>query len=215
MPVQAVIFDLDGVITDTAHFHFLAWQALARELGVAFDEQDNEALKGIDRMGSLRAILAKGTIELSEHEQLSLAEQKNRHYLQLVQQMGPEDVLPGVDAMLTLLAQEGIATGVASASKNARLVLERLNLLERFAYVADAAKVTNPKPHPEVFLTVADALNVPAGHCLGVEDAAAGVQAIKAAGMRAVGIGDRAVLAQADWVYASPAQVPLASLLAQ
>ncbi|WP_406666885.1 beta-phosphoglucomutase [Gallaecimonas sp. GXIMD1310] len=215
MPVQAVIFDLDGVITDTAHFHFLAWQALARELGVAFDEQDNEALKGIDRMGSLRAILAKGAIELSEHEQLSLAEQKNRHYLQLVQQMGPEDVLPGVDAMLTLLAQEGIATGVASASKNARLVLERLNLLERFAYVADAAKVTNPKPHPEVFLTVADALNVPAGHCLGVEDAAAGVQAIKAAGMRAVGIGDRAVLAQADWVYASPAQVPLASLLAQ
>lgn len=215
MTIHAVIFDLDGVITDTAVFHYQAWRQLAQGLGVTFTEDDNESLKGIDRMGSLAWILAKGGLSLPHEQQLALAEQKNGHYLRLVATMTAADRLPGITSLLAELDALGVKKGVASASKNAALVLSRLGLAGQFDYVADAAKVSRSKPDPEVFLTVAEALGCTPSQCLGVEDAVAGVQAIKAAGMKAIGIGSPAVLTQADWVYPSPAQIPIRLLLAQ
>jgi beta-phosphoglucomutase len=197
---KAVIFDLDGVITDTAHYHFVAWKALAESLDIPFDAAFNEELKGVDRMGSLERILARGSRSFSDEEKLQLADRKNLHYQQLIETMTPNDLLPGaVDALQTVRAS-GLKTGLASASKNAFTVLARLGISELFDHVVDAAKVARSKPDPEVFLKAAYALDVMPGDCLGVEDAVAGVQAIKAAGMKALGIGDPAVLTQADAV---------------
>jgi beta-phosphoglucomutase len=196
--LQAVIFDLDGVITDTAHFHFLAWRALAQQLGLPFDEAFNERLKGIDRMGSLALILAQGTQRYSEAEQQAFAARKNAHYQQLLETMDAKDLLPGALDALDAVRAAGLKTGLASVSRNAMTVLQRLGITGRFDTVVDAAIVQRGKPDPEIFLRAAAQLGVPAAACLGVEDAVAGVQAIKAAGMCAVGVGDPQVLREAD-----------------
>lgn len=202
MTIQAFIFDLDGVLTDTAEYHFLAWKALADQLGVDFDKTDNEQLKGVDRMGSLQFILQKGGLRLPEKQILALAEQKNHHYQQLIAGMSEADLFEGVTKLFNVLKDRNIAIGLASASKNAAMVLERLGITDAFDYVADASKVKQGKPHPEIFLTVADALNTPPAQCVGIEDSLAGLQAIIDAGMHSVGIGDARVLHQADVVYA-------------
>jgi beta-phosphoglucomutase len=197
---KAVIFDLDGVITDTAHYHFIAWKALADSLDIPFDAAFNEQLKGIDRMGSLELILAKSRTTYSMEDKRRLADEKNRHYQQLIETMTPHDLLPGAIDVLQTVRAAGLKIGLASASKNAATVLARLGIAECFDHVVDAAQVACGKPHPEIFLKAAYHFDIAPGRCLGVEDAAAGVQAIKAAGMRAVGIGDPMVLAQADAV---------------
>ena len=197
---KAVIFDLDGVITDTAHYHYLAWKRLAESLGVGFDEQFNEQLKGIDRMGSLDLILAGAAQAYSPQQKLALADTKNAHYQQLISTMSAADLLPGAVAALDALRAAGLKIGLASVSKNAFSVLDRLGIRDRFDDVVDAALLANSKPHPEIFLTAARHLGVAPADCLGVEDAVAGVTSIKAAGMFALGIGSPHILTEADIV---------------
>jgi beta-phosphoglucomutase len=197
---SAVIFDLDGVITDTAHYHYLAWKRLAESEGVAFDLAFNERLKGIDRMGSLDLILAGAARAYSPQRKLALADTKNRHYQQLISTMSADDLLPGAVDALTAVRAAGLKIGLASASKNAFAVLDRLGIRDRFDYVVDAALLANSKPHPEIFLTAARHLRVAPAGCLGVEDAVAGVASIKSAGMFALGIGSPQVLTEADVV---------------
>lgn len=206
---KAVIFDLDGVITDTAHYHYLAWQDLADSLGVPFDRRTNEALKGIDRMGSLELILASAARNYSAEEKLVLAESKNRQYQQLIAGMTAEDLLPGAVEALALVRAAGLKIGLASVSKNAFEVLYRLGIRSCFDYVVDASLIERGKPDPEIFLKAASELGVDPADCLGVEDAAAGVAAIKAAGMRALGVGDPDVLSQADTVISNLQQFTL------
>jgi beta-phosphoglucomutase len=196
---KAVIFDLDGVITDTARFHYLAWKRLADSVGAHFDEAFNEHLKGVDRMGSLELILARAPRSFTDQEKLELADAKNRHYQELVATMTPDDLLPGALRALEEVRAAGLKIGLASVSKNAFTVLDRLGIRDRFDDVVDAATIANSKPHPEIFLTAASHLGVAPSDCLGVEDAAAGVASIKDAGMIAVGVGDAQVLARADY----------------
>jgi beta-phosphoglucomutase len=198
--IQAFIFDLDGVLTDTAEYHFLAWKQLATQLGIEFSRADNELLKGVDRMGSLELILQLGQKQLSQDEKLMLAEQKNTEYLKLVESMSPADLFPGVLPLFSSLKAAGVKTALASASKNAALVLQKLCIPDLFDYVADSNLIKNGKPDPEIFLTCAQALGVAPERCIGVEDAPAGVTAIKAAGMYALGIGGPHALTQADLV---------------
>jgi beta-phosphoglucomutase len=200
---KAVIFDLDGVITDTAHYHYLAWKRLADSVGAPFDETFNEQLKGVDRMGSLELILARAPRPYAPEEKLALAEAKNRHYQLLIATMSPGDLLPGALRALEQVRAAGLKTGLASVSKNAFTVLDRLGIRDRFDDVVDAATVRNSKPDPEIFLTAAAHLGVAPEDCLGVEDAAAGVASIKDAGMVAVGVGDPRVLHRSDRVIAS------------
>jgi beta-phosphoglucomutase len=208
---QAVIFDLDGVITDTARYHYLAWKRLAETQGVHFDEEFNEHLKGIDRMGSLELILASATRSYTQEEKLALADEKNQHYVQLIASMSPADLLPGAVQALDACRAAGLKIGLASVSKNAFAVLEMLGITGKFDYVVDAAKIARGKPDPEIFLKAASELGVAPERCLGVEDAVAGVASIKAAGMTALGIGDPAVLAQADKVIPDLSHFDLAA----
>ncbi|GGI75492.1 beta-phosphoglucomutase [Legionella impletisoli] len=203
MTIQAVIFDLDGVITDTALYHFKAWKKLAEGLTISFNEEDNEQLKGLDRLTSLETILKKGKIECTEQEKNDLAREKNTYYLSLIEAMSPQDILPGAERVLKELREMNILIGLASASKNAHYVLKKLGLTHYFDYVADANEVKNSKPHPEVFLKVAEAFNASPENCMGVEDAVAGVQAINSALMHSVGIGDKHILKEADIVLNS------------
>lgn len=197
---EAVIFDLDGVITDTARYHYLAWKKIANKLKIPFDEAFNERLKGIDRLRSLELLLEHGSLGFSQAEKLRLAEEKNQYYQQLIGVMTPEDTLPGTLDLLKDLRNREIKIGLASISKNAGTVIERLGLAAFFDEVADAARIQRGKPDPEIFLTVAARLQVTPEKCIGVEDAVAGIRAIKAAGMYAVGVGDPLVLTEADEV---------------
>ena len=197
---KAVIFDLDGVITDTAHYHYLAWKRLADSVGVSFDAAFNEHLKGVDRMGSLELILGAAAGNYTREQKLALADSKNRHYQELIATMGAKDLLPGAVEALASVRAAGLTIGLASVSKNAFTVLDMLGIRDRFDVVVDAALITHSKPHPEIFLTAAAQLGVAPGDCLGVEDAVAGVASIKSAGMFALGVGDPAVLTQADLV---------------
>lgn len=190
MTPKAFIFDLDGVLTDTAHYHFLAWKALADEFGFHFDEKDNERLKGVSRIRSFEIILEiNDALDRFTPEQKEFyANKKNDHYVELIGQITPADILPGVSAFLKDAKARGIKLAVASASRNANKVLSSLQIADEFDYIADAAKVKKTKPDPEVFLVCRDALGLTSGECIGFEDAQAGIEAIHAAGMFAVGI---------------------------
>jgi beta-phosphoglucomutase len=207
---KAVIFDLDGVITDTAHYHFLAWKRLADSVGAPFDEAFNEQLKGVDRMGSLELILARAPRTYTLDEKRALADAKNGHYQELIATMTPADLLPGALRALEEVRAAGLKIGLASVSRNAFTVLDRLGIRDRFDDVVDAATVVNGKPDPEIFLTAAAHLGVEPKDCLGVEDAAAGVASIKDAGMVAIGVGSPDVLYRADRVIPSMAVFRLA-----
>lgn len=213
--LAAVIFDLDGVVTDTAEYHYVAWRTLAEQLGIAIDRPFNEQLKGISRMDALEKILARGgqASAYTAAEKTALAEQKNAHYKQLIQKMTPEDVLPGIRALLQELADNKIKVALASASKNAHAIVERLELDHHFDHIVDVRTIAKGKPDPEIFVAAADALGVPYDRCIGIEDAVAGVTAIRAAGMFAVGIGDRETLAHADYVVESTAELTLKALV--
>jgi beta-phosphoglucomutase len=201
MKASAVIFDLDGVLTDTAEFHFIAWQAIANKLGVAFDKEDNEKLKGVDRVNSLKYILAKDNLIVDNNKFEDLLREKNAQYLTLIDGIGPSHLFDGVLSCFSTLKKANIKIGLASASKNASLVITKLGIEHLFDFIGDAASVTNSKPAPDIFLSVAQGLKVLPESCIGVEDAVAGVSAIKSANMFAVGIGDAKVLTQAELVF--------------
>lgn len=196
----AVIFDLDGVLTDTAQYHFQAWRALAASLDIQIDHEFNETLKGVSRMASLERILARGEIQLDAEQMQRLATQKNDHYQQLIAEMDPDDLLPGALACLELLQEQNIPMALASASQNAPFILQRLGLAHFFQGIADPTQVIQSKPHPAIFLAAAQLLDTPPRFCLGVEDAPAGIAAIKSAGMYALGVGKEEHLAAADEV---------------
>lgn len=198
--LKAVIFDLDGVITDTAEQHYLAWKQLANDLGVPFDKEFNEKLKGVSRMESLQLILENGSLQndFTDDEKIELAKKKNDHYVELIEEITPADILPGMKELLHELKENEIKVGLASASKNALSVLNRLEVTQFFDTIVDAATVINGKPDPEIFLKAARELNVEVKNCVGIEDAEAGVQSIKSAGMFAIGVGSPKAMAKAD-----------------
>ncbi|WP_017753970.1 beta-phosphoglucomutase [Calidifontibacillus oryziterrae] len=207
--LQAVIFDLDGVITNTAEYHFLAWKKLANELRIPFSKECNEELKGISRMESLEKILACGgrKYDFSESEKMSLAAKKNEHYQRLIEEITPRDILPGIQAFISAIKRASLKLGVASASKNALTVLNALALQSEFDCIVDAKEIKNGKPHPEIFLEAAKLLNVDPAGCIGIEDSQAGIKAIKAAGMYAVAIGEKDVFGNADLVVTTTAEL--------
>ncbi|MEJ2287380.1 MAG: beta-phosphoglucomutase [Deinococcales bacterium] len=190
--LRAALLDLDGVITDTAEYHYRAWQALADRLGIPFDRQANEALRGVGRMESLELILARSDKWFSDEEKVRLADEKNRHYQELIEGITPADLLPGIEGLLPALRGAGLKLAVASASRNAPAVLRGLGLEDAFDHVVDARLVSQGKPDPEVFQRAAEALGVLDEDCVGLEDAEAGVAALRAAGMAAVGVGEAA-----------------------
>lgn len=200
MARHAFLFDLDGVLVDTAVFHFQAWRRLTKELGFDIDEEFNETLKGISRMDSLDRILDHGKVTLTQEEKEAYAKRKNDWYLELVNQMTPADVLPGVEDFLKAARSMNIKIALGSASKNAPVILEKTGILPYFDAVIDGNHVSKSKPDPEVFLKGAAALQVFPAECVVFEDAHAGIQAAKAADMYAVGIGAADVLSNADVV---------------
>lgn len=213
--LKAVIFDLDGVITDTAEYHYLAWKALGEEVGVPFTREFNEELKGVSRMDSLEKILVLGNKQndFNQVEKESMAHKKNEHYVRLIEGITPTDILPGMKELIAEIKDQGYKLGLASVSKNAFSVMDKLELKEKFDVIVDAAKIKKGKPDPEIFLTGAEMLGVKPEECLGIEDAAAGVDSIKGAGMFAVGIGNKETLAKADLNYNSTAEVSLEEII--
>ena len=197
---KACLFDLDGVIVDTAVYHFQAWRRLANELGFDFTEHQNEQLKGISRMESLDLILKWGNVILSEEEKIEWATRKNAWYLELVLKMTPNEVLKGVPAFLKSLRANGIKIALGSASKNSRLILEKIKMIEFFDVIIDGNDLTRGKPDPQVFLLGAEAIGCKPADCVVFEDALAGVQAGKAGGMKVIGVGDAKILHEADFV---------------
>ena len=197
--IEAVVFDLDGVITDSAHFHYLAWKQLAEELDIIIDEIFNERLKGVSRMDSLELILKEGNrhndFTIAEKEEM--ANKKNLHYCELLKQLTPNDVLPGILELIFNLKAEGIPVGLASVSKNACTVLKALELEYAFDYIADAAKIKKSKPDPEIFLTACKGLGADPKRSIGIEDAQAGIEAINSSGMFSVAVGN--TLRDADY----------------
>ncbi|MGM0123070.1 beta-phosphoglucomutase [Enterococcus sp. AZ194] len=197
---KGFIFDLDGVITDTASFHFIAWKQLADELGIIIDLKFNEQLKGISRMESLERILRQGGKETdySLEEKEALADKKNTHYVTLLQELTPENILPGVETFLKEAASRAIPCAIASASKNAPFILEKLGIKECFSVIVDPNTLAKGKPDPEIFLRAAKGLAIQPNEAIGFEDAQAGIEAIKAAGMYAVGIQTEEALVGAN-----------------
>ena len=210
---KGVIFDLDGVIADTAVLHRAAWSRLAQEIGVPFDEAIAERLKGVDRRGSLEILLERASRPYPEDEKRALEERKNRDYRERIERLGPESLLPGARAAIESARAAGLRVALASASRNAPLLLERLGIAGLFDYVVDAGAVARSKPDPAIFLDAAAGLGLAPSDCLGVEDAAAGIAAIRAAGMTAIGIGDPVALADADIVLPAIAVFDVAAFM--
>ena len=209
---KACIFDLDGVIVDTAHYHFLAWKRLADELGIRFTVEDNERLKGVSRMQSMEILLGLGNVTLSQRDKENLANKKNTWFVDYVERMMPEEIYPGVKALLQQLRKQGIKTGLASSSKNAKTVIQRLHIESYFDVVVDGTMVVHSKPDPEIFLLAASKLGVDSKDCVVFEDAAAGVEAALAAGMKCVGVGSPAQLGKAQRVIEKTGQFKPAEL---
>ena len=187
---KAVLFDLDGVITDTAEYHFRAWKALAEEIGIdGVDRAFNEHLKGVSREDSLKKILALGNKTVSDEAFASLAKRKNDNYVEMIQDVSPQDVYPGILTLLKDLRSHGIKIALASASKNGPFLLERMGLTDYFDAIADPSEVAASKPAPDIFIAAAHAVGVNPENSIGLEDSQAGIQAIKDSGALAIGVG--------------------------
>ncbi|EAC3422729.1 beta-phosphoglucomutase [Listeria monocytogenes] len=189
--LKGVVFDLDGVITDTAHYHYLAWKKTAESIGIEFDEAFNENLKGVSRIDSLLLILKKDDREndFTEEQIEALAADKNDFYVSLLKEITPADVLPGIKELIVDLKKQNLKCAIASVSKNARTVLSALEMEQEFDYIVDAAKITKSKPDPEIFVEACRGLGLETSEVVGIEDAQAGIEAINAAGIVSVGVG--------------------------
>ncbi|SES90640.1 beta-phosphoglucomutase [Paenibacillus sp. NFR01] len=211
-PIKACLFDLDGVLVDTAKYHFIAWKELAEELGFTFTEHDNERLKGVSRMASLDILLEIGGLTLPEEEKLRLAEQKNNRYVEYISKMDASEILPGALEFLRECRENGVKTALGSASKNAMAILDNTGLTPYFDAIIDGNHTSAAKPDPEVFLLGAKALGMDPADCVVFEDAEAGIEAATRAGMRSVGIGSPQTLAAANFVVSSLAEISLPKL---
>ncbi|MFL1013111.1 beta-phosphoglucomutase [Flavisericum labens] len=194
-----VIFDLDGVIVDTAKYHYLAWKSLADDLGFEFTEKHNELLKGVSRVRSLEILLNIGKVQLSEEKRQVVLVSKNVEYLEFIKKMNSSEILPGVQDLLDTLDELGIKYVLGSASKNAPLILKQVGLFDRFTGIVDGNSVSKAKPDPEVFLIGAEKLHLQPEQCIVFEDAIAGIEAANAANMISIGVGDKATLEEADF----------------
>lgn len=195
---KAFLFDLDGVLVSTEHNHFFAWQRCAHSLDIPFTEKENELLKGVSRVDSLKKILELGNKTISNKQFEALLKSKNDFYLDSIQNLNQSNLLPGVLDLLTQAKERGVLLGVGSSSKNANFILEKLQILNFFQVVIDGNGVSDPKPHPEVFLNGAKVLGIDPADCLVFEDAASGIAAAKAGGFTAVGVGNPNIAKIAD-----------------
>ena len=198
---KAFIFDLDGVIVDTAKYHFIAWQKIAQELGIEFTPEHNENLKGVSRVRSLDIILELGKINASQEEKNKWLIQKNEDYLSYLVNMNQSEILPGVLPILLFLKEKNQAIALGSASKNARPILEKTGIIDYFEAIVDGNDVTNAKPDPEVFLQAAKLLNVDPENAIVFEDSVAGVEAANIAHMTSIGIGEENILHEAKYIF--------------
>ena len=209
---QAILFDLDGVLTDTSEYHYLSWKRLADEEGIPFTRQENdEHLRGVGRRDSLMYILRGRSV--SEEQIQEMMDRKNRYYVQMIASMSPKDLVAGGRDLLQGIRDAGIKVAIASSSKNCRTVLERLDIMSYLDGIADGNSVVNSKPAPDLFIYAAGLVQVPTPACLGVEDADAGIEAIKTAGMQALGIGPQERFHGADKVLPTLANMHLADML--
>lgn len=208
---KGVLFDLDGVITDTAEYHYLAWKKLADNLDISIDRQFNEKLKGVSREDSLRLILEHGGREkdFSETEFNQLAKSKNDNYVEMIQAVSPKDVYPGILELLKALKNADIKISLASASKNGPFLLKQMELTDYFDGIADPAAVRAGKPAPDIFILAAEVVGLAPNECIGIEDAQAGISAIKASGAFPVGVGSAKQLGDDIAIVASTAELTL------
>jgi beta-phosphoglucomutase len=212
MNLRACIFDLDGVIVDTAKYHYLAWKRLADQLKIDFTERDNERLKGVSRMASLNIILGIGNMHPDDRTKEKYAALKNEWYVDYIKKMTPDEILPGSIEFINELREAGIKVGLGSASRNTPLILERVGMRNLFDAIADGNIVHKAKPDPEVFLTAAKMLNTDPRFCIVFEDAVAGVEAALNAGMLCVGIGSGKILSKAHFVVTGLAMMNIEKL---
>jgi len=201
MDDKAYIFDLDGVIVDTAKFHYLAWKKLANSIDIDFTEEQNEHLKGVSRVKSLEKILNWGKKTISEDKFMELMSRKNEDYLNYVSQMTEKDILPDVEKVLDYLIEKKAKIALGSASKNARMILRKVKLINKFDAIIDGNDVTIAKPDPQVFLMASEELNIEPENCVVFEDSVAGIQAANIGKMVSIGIGDAKVLHEADYNF--------------
>ncbi|NJY62942.1 beta-phosphoglucomutase [Salinimicrobium sp. CDJ15-81-2] len=206
---KGIIFDLDGVIVDTAKFHYQAWRKLANDMEFDISMEQNEQLKGVSRVHSLQQILGWGNKTVDEAEFERLMASKNKDYLERIAHMDEEDLLPGVKKVLEYLSKNKIPYALGSASKNARPILEGLKIENRFKAIVDGNDVTKAKPDPEVFLVAAKKLDLPPSDCVVFEDSVAGIEAANRAGMVSVGIGDKEILKEADHNFADFTEIDI------
>ncbi len=207
MKKKGFIFDLDGVIVDTAKYHYLAWKKLANELGFEFTQEQNELFKGVSRKRCLEILLAIGKIEATQEQFDTWMIEKNLDYLEFIKNMDESEILPDVPKVLEFLKQRNIPIALGSASKNAQPILEKVGLLSYFDTIVDGNNVTKAKPDPEVFLLAAKQLGIDANNCVVFEDAVAGIQAANAAQMTSIGIGDKNVLNEAQFNFTDFTQI--------
>lgn len=210
-PIKGFIFDLDGVITDTAEYHFRGWQRLAEEEGLTFTRDDNEQLRGIPRRESLLLILKDR--QYSEDKILEMMERKNNYYLEFIREISPRDLLPGAKELLEEIRAAGLKNALGSASKNATEVLDRLGIRSLFEAISDGHSVERQKPAPDLFLHAAAQLGLTPDDCVVVEDAAAGIEAARAGGFRSVGLGPWERVGKAEAVFPSLSGIHLEDIL--
>ena len=212
---KGLVFDLDGVITDTAKFHYIAWKNMAEKLGITIDEKFNEQLKGISRIESLERILEFGgkADKYTQEEKEALAAQKNAEYVELLEELTPADILPGLISVLDQADALGMRSSIASASKNAPHILEKLGIKERFAHIVDPNTLVKGKPDPEIFIRAAEAIGITPEEAIGFEDAQAGIEGIKGANMFAVGVSVGEPLHGADLIVNSLEEIDLSKLI--
>jgi beta-phosphoglucomutase len=209
--IRAFIFDLDGVITDTAEFHYRGWKRLADEEGLSFSREDNEHLRGIPRRESLMLIVKDH--KYPEEKIQEMMERKNSYYLEFIKEISPRDLLPGAKELLEEIRAAGLKNALGSASKNASEVIERLGIRSLFDAISDGHSVEHQKPAPDLFLHAASQLNLSPAECVVVEDAAAGIEAARAGGFRSVGLGPPERVGKADAIFPNLAGVRLENLL--
>lgn len=188
--MKGIIFDLDGVIVSTDHYHYLAWKDMSNSINIDFNEKTNDRLRGVSRRESLEIILSLGNISLPEEKKLELMNKKNNYYVSLLDNISSKDILPGVLELLNYLKNNNYKVAIGSSSKNTKKILEKIGLLYSFDAIADGTDIINSKPAPDVFLVASKKLNLNPSECMVIEDAIAGIEAAKAAGMFAVGIKD-------------------------